>query len=735
MKKLGTFEGVFLPALLTIVGVVVFIRLGWVVGNIGIGQTFLVIILAHITTITTALSVSSIATNTKLGEGGVYYILSRSFGFEIGGVVGVFLYCTQVFGCALYVLGFTEVWIGVFPEHDPKWVSGVSFACLFIASYFMASLTLRLQYFIFGVIILSIGAFFIGKYPTTSPEHFKIAIDIHLNKDFWYYFAIFFPAVTGLESGISMSGDLKDPKKSMPIGTMMAVFAGFLIYMLAAYIYSWEADPKKLQNTMYMADNAYSRPLVLFAMLAATLSSAIGTIMAAPRILAAMAKDNVIPFKGFFAKKNKKGEPTMALLFSALIMYLSMNVGDLNRVAGILTMFFLVGYFSINLGLFIEKMIDSPSFRPYFNIPSIIPLIGFTWSAVVAFLVEPLMAFICIFLSFVLYFVLLTKHLRNDSGDMRYSFFNMLGEWAIKKTHQYPSGKKNWKPNFLIPIDEPSSAQEKIDFIHDLVSSNGSVRLFTVFINKDVDATYTSKSKRPLSFLRDLIRDNEGKDEKVKEALLLEEALADLVDPFDKKHIFATYQLVESSDLYDSFNVTTQIMKGMPFPPNILFMTMSENETKDEQLKRFIRIGINNRLGILILFIHPDNRFGEKKKIDVWLRHGSPNIHLIILISNILAKAWGARIRLISVLDSEDDRSICDLFLNKIMEAGRMIRSTEKLIQVGGFMDILKSSEADLNIFGSITNEVDLDPIRSVTSITKSSCIFLKDSGSESAMV
>ena len=91
-SKYGTFSGVFVPNVLTILGVILFMRSGWVVGQAGVYNTLIILLIANTISLLTALSLSAIATNTKVGGGGAYFLISRSLGLEIGGSIGVPLF-------------------------------------------------------------------------------------------------------------------------------------------------------------------------------------------------------------------------------------------------------------------------------------------------------------------------------------------------------------------------------------------------------------------------------------------------------------------------------------------------------------------------------------------------------------------------------------------------------------------------------------------------------------------
>ena len=229
VKKFGTFGGVFTPDVLTILGVILYLRLGWVVGNAGFLGTVLIILLAKSVTICTGLSMSSITTNIRIGAGGAYSIISKSLGLEAGGSIGISLYIAQTLSSALYIIGFTYGWLMIFPNHSPILISTIAWICLLAVSYTSAHFAVKLQYIIMAIIGLSLFSFLLSPSPSISnvPSLGKFE-----DGNFWHVFAIFFPAVTGIMAGANMSGELKDPRRSIPIGTMTSIFVTMIIYKI-----------------------------------------------------------------------------------------------------------------------------------------------------------------------------------------------------------------------------------------------------------------------------------------------------------------------------------------------------------------------------------------------------------------------------------------------------------------------------------------------------------------------
>jgi hypothetical protein len=212
IARFGTFSGVFVPTLLTILGVIMYLRLGWVVGNAGLVGGTAVILLACGITLTTGLSLASISTNTRLEAGGPYAIISRSLGQEVGGAVGLPLYLSQALAVAMYIFGFREGWGAIFPSHPPLLVDFGVFAVVFGVAIVSTSLAFRIQYVVLAVIASSLVATLANPVGWTGLEHAQLFGDYSgtdagtPSAGFWMVFAVFFPAATGIMAGANMSG-------------------------------------------------------------------------------------------------------------------------------------------------------------------------------------------------------------------------------------------------------------------------------------------------------------------------------------------------------------------------------------------------------------------------------------------------------------------------------------------------------------------------------------------------
>ncbi|MEA3444977.1 MAG: Na-K-Cl cotransporter, partial [Bacteroidota bacterium] len=249
-KKFGAFAGVFTPSILTILGVIMYMRLGWVVGEAGLIAALAIITIAHIISITTGLSISSIATDKKIKAGGIYYMLSRSLGLPMGGAIGIALFVGTALSISLYLVGFAESFLSIEPIRNflglnqdingYRIVGTCAIVLLVIVAFISTSLAVKAQYYILAAIALSLVSIFVGFFTNTgfAPESTLISpagngVPLEL------IFAIFFPAVTGFTAGVAMSGDLKNPKKAIPFGTLTAVAVGFIVYVVLAIGLAW----------------------------------------------------------------------------------------------------------------------------------------------------------------------------------------------------------------------------------------------------------------------------------------------------------------------------------------------------------------------------------------------------------------------------------------------------------------------------------------------------------------
>jgi amino acid transporter len=369
--KLGTFAGVFTPSVLTILGLILFLRLGFVIGHGGALETLAILGLATAISVLTSLSLSAIATNRRVRGGGDYYLISRSLGVAYGGALGLILFAAQAVSVGFYCVGFAEAMTGLLgmPAESGRIFSAAAAALLLVLAYLGADLATRFQYAIMAVLAAALASFFVGATPSFDGAQLAANWRVETRLGFWPLFAIFFPAVTGFTQGVSMSGDLKDPARSLPLGTFVAIGISTVVYAAVVILLAGSVAAPELASDAGALKRIASLPwLVDGGILAATLSSALASFLGAPRILQALSADRIFPRLAPFAVGHgPSGNPRRAVLLTGAIAFATIAAGNLNAIAGLVSMFFLISYGLLNYATYVEATAASPSFRPRFR--------------------------------------------------------------------------------------------------------------------------------------------------------------------------------------------------------------------------------------------------------------------------------------------------------------------------------------------------------------------------------
>ncbi|PSN76495.1 Na-K-Cl cotransporter, partial [filamentous cyanobacterium CCP4] len=436
-QGLGTFGGVFTPSILTILGVIMYLRFGWVVGHVGLWQSLLIVTISTSITLLTGLSISAIATDQVVRAGGAYYMISRSLGIETGGAVGIPLFLAQAFSVALYTIGFAESLVQVFPMLSQTLVALITTILVAVLALKSADIAIKAQYFIMAAIVLSLGSLLLGHSvePTSLP-----ASESPGTVGFWAVLAVFFPAVTGIMAGVNMSGDLKDPQRSIPAGTLAAIGVGYIIYMGIPILLSQWADPFTLvAEPLVMRRMARWGDVILLGVWGATLSSAIGSILGAPRVLQALARDGILPawLRWLGRGNGPLDEPRLGTLFTLGIALAAVTIGDLNLIAPVLTMFFLTTYLVLNVSAGLETFLQSPSFRPTFKVHWSLSLLGAVGCLVVMFLINAVATVMAAVIVLGIFVWLQRREMQGAWGDVRNGLWMTLVRTSLFQTVSY----------------------------------------------------------------------------------------------------------------------------------------------------------------------------------------------------------------------------------------------------------------------------------------------------------
>jgi len=722
LKKFGTFGGVFTPTLLTILGVIMYLRMGWVVGNAGLLGTWLIIIVSFLITLCTALSMSAITTNIRIGAGGAYAIISQALGLEVGGSLGIPRYISQGLAATMYIFGFREGWLGIFPTHDPFLVDLIVFGVLFTIAYISANMAIKTQYVIMVIIIASLVSIILAAYNNSmviplddalSWGSFKGSVENNFEgSNFWIVFAVFFPAATGIMAGANMSGELKDPKRSIPLGTLWAIGVSFIIYMALAYWLATTATEEELlTNYTIIVDKAFYGPLIIAGILGATFSSALASIVGSSRILYAMGEHRVLPYSKFLAGQSTNGQPRNAMIVTGILIFATMLLRNINAIAPLVTLFFLVTYAMINIVVIIEQRLGLISYRPLFKVHRWVPWIGLVSSIIAMFIINSTISLVTILIVFVVYWFLSKQNLETPFEDVRSGLFVSFAEWAAKHTWGMKSMQQRaWKPNLMVPVRDINGAKGNFQFLRNIARPKGSIKLLGI--------------------------------ESFKEESKLVNELSSLSESFRTKGVFSSWTVINTSEFAKGVNYGNQALKGAFFRPNIVFLNLQSHDDYNNEIIPVLKESMRLELGILLFSAHPTARLGQRNIINVWVSEREHNWNLSFDIGNLdlstliaykLKMNWNAQIRLITVIHNPEEKEQATKFLKSLIRLARL-PNTMIEVYVGEFKSIISEAPvADINIFGMDAN-IKKEFIEEMTHKTNSSCLFVKDSGHESIL-
>jgi len=468
--KFGTISGVFIPNVLQMIGVILFMRLGYVLGHTGIVQMSVIISLSALLLFITGLSLGSIVSNMKMSGGGAYYLISRALGIEFGSAIGILNCTSQLCSIALCVTGFSLSLYEFYPMIPLALLKGVTLSVLVLISYFSTNFAMKTQLFIFIALATSIAAIFLGtgEVPTTLVPNGEVA-----SLSFWAAFAMFFPAMTGIESGMSMSGDLRNPARSLPIGTFSSVAVACAIYMSIAWFLSSKVSPELLRSypfIMYYASKVGF--LIMIGIWAATLSSALGAILGGPRVMQAVAKDGVLP--KFLAKgSGPTNQPRVATL-TVYVLAMALTLGtNIDQIIPMLTMSCLLSYCLINFISFFEAFMQNPSYRPTLRTHWLVSLTGAVCCLVAMFMINPGAAFIVIALVALFCTITSKRKIKGNWDDLKHSIFSFFVHKGTIKLSNLEASAKSWRPHILTLFDSPAVQANMAFFAHALNQGKG----------------------------------------------------------------------------------------------------------------------------------------------------------------------------------------------------------------------------------------------------------------------
>ncbi len=692
---------VFLAGISTILGAIMFLRFGYAVGNVGLLGVFGIILLGHLVTIPTALAIAEIATNRKVEGGGEYFIISRSFGTTIGGVIGISLYLSQAISVAFYMIAFAEAFSPLAPWFeaqtgflfDPRFISLPATVALLILMLFKgAAMGVKALYVVVTVLAASLVLFFLGS-PVEGfdPNTVSLTNTVTDPDAFFIVFAIVFPAFTGMTAGVGLSGDLANPRTSLPRGTLGATLAGMVVYFFIVIKLAYSAPASALgEDQLIMSQIALWGPIILIGLGCATLSSAIGSVLVAPRTLQALGGDGSFPGADINRWLSKGvgavNEPRNATLVTGAVALTIVVLGNVDIVARLISMFFMVTYGSLCAISFLEHFAARPSYRPSFRSRWYISLLGAVMCLLMMFQMDPLFAVLALVVMGGLYQFM--KRAQSGEGDLADMFQGVMTQ-ATRYMHIRLQRRREqfeedeWRPSVIMVNDRTFDRRSPLIMLRWLCHRHGF-------------GTYLHFLKGPLN-TKSYIESQRIKQRLVKLART------------QKSTVYM--DTIVSPSMISALAQSLQVPGVSGLSNNAVMFEFSEHDEPDviTNVVKNCQFAASTQMTLLVLR-HGDYHFGERQNIHIWLTwNDQANANLMILLSYIILghPDWeNAEIQVFAALPREQVRESQEEF-KRLMAEGRLPISEKNLNfiptnNVASFRRLVahQSQDADLTVVG-----------------------------------
>ncbi|MFW6079955.1 MAG: Na-K-Cl cotransporter, partial [Gemmatimonadota bacterium] len=599
-------------------------------------------------------------------------MISRSLGVETGGAVGIPVYFALALSVALYTVGFAESVVNVFPALNERAVGIATTLFVALLAVKSARLAIRAQYFIMAAIAISLLSFAFGG--PVEETTLQVGPAPGPSVGFWAVLAVFFPAVTGIEAGVNLSGDLKDPARSIPRGTLAALATGYVVYMTLPVFLSLRADAATLiEDPLVMRRMAFWGDAILLGVWGATLSSALGSILGAPRVLQALTRDGVLPRHLRILGKGSgpDDEPRVATVLTLGVALTAVALGDLNAIAPVLTMFFLTSYLTVNLAAGIERFLASPSFRPSFRVHWSLSLLGAAGCLAVMFLINAVATVIAALIVLAIFVWLERREIRSAWGDVRRGVWMALVRAGLLRI-ETRADMKNWRPSPLVLSGAPTRRWHLIELANALTHGRGLITVASV-----------------------LPTGSRGVDRQAGMETAIRDYLA-------RRGVQGFVRLVEAEDPFSGAERLVETYGFGPLVPNTVILGASEESEHVADYCRTVTAIHRARMNILILREGPEKGFRRRRRIDVWWGGLQANGGLMLVLSYLLRTSveWqGAEVTAKLVVDSESAAGAARSNLEAIVERLRIGARVEVLVAGDRpFEELLRASSADADL-------------------------------------
>ncbi|KAL2268596.1 hypothetical protein VTJ83DRAFT_3442 [Remersonia thermophila] len=493
--KLGAVSGVYIPVCLNILSILMFLRFGLILGQVGLLGILGLLLSAYTVDFVTTLSLSAIASNGEVKGGGAYYLISRTLGPEFGGSIGVLFYIAQCLNTALNVVGLIDcikLNIGHVMPTGYWWdyLFGTAVLvictslCLAGSSTFAKASNALLVVLTTSILSIPLSAAIRPSFsdPARGIEFtgaslatLKSNLLPHFGGDEFNgfktlrdLFGILFPATSGIFAGASMSGDLRNPSKAIPKGTLWAMLSTLIAYVLVILaLASSTTHASLLHNPNIIQDVNIWPPIIFAGELATCFFSALMGVIGAAKLMQALARDKLVPGLSPFGKGTKRAdEPVMAIFLTYFAAQIAM-FANLNQIATLISMGYQMTFFVMNLACFLLKIGSAPNFRPAFKFFSWqTAFAGSILSAGAMFFIDETYATtavsLLIFLFLLIHYLSPPKHWGDVSQSLIY---HQVRKYLLRLK---PEHIKFWRPQVILLINNPRRQTRLIQFCNSL---------------------------------------------------------------------------------------------------------------------------------------------------------------------------------------------------------------------------------------------------------------------------
>ena len=525
---------------------------------------------------------------------------------------------------------------------------------------------------------------------------------------------MFFPALTGFLAGAPTRVDLKDPRRTVPLGMMFAIALSAALYAAVLVWCARVGTPEDLvRDYTITIERSLSPFLVLLGLLAACSTSALAGLVDAPRILTALGQNRIVPFADAMAEA-VEGEPRNAMVVTGMLTFVCLGLRSIEAIAPLLTMLFLVTYALINLAYIIEGQLGLIAFRPTLRLPWWVPVTGLTGSLAALFLVNPVIALLAV-VGMGAVVVIVRRQGAPVEGQAQSGVFVTVAEWAASKIDADDlENPRAWRPNLMVPVVDAEQLRDSYRLLMDVARPEGSIRLVGLATEYRVDD--------------------------------LERKLARLGRSLAQRQLRTTWSMIDLDDYHAALHVGTVAIQGAFLRPNAMFLRLGSERGAKKRTITALRIAMEMGLGV-VLYLPDDAGLGNSRAVRVWVRRGPSgwdpyhafdrgNVHLTLLLGMRLARQWEGDLELATIAATPQEEEHAAAFLATVADMARLPARAERRVYVGDEASCIQGADrSDLSVFGFPEGKPDLAWAERTLQATGGSCLFTLDSGIESALV